>query len=678
MLGGDFPTLSQSQVRHAQFSNHIGSTCGEESMERRGTFHSFFGKSTPTQEGTTKKSSSALASTLSTCQIPGGTSILVGCVLGKAIVKPKQQIRGSVKRNPGEDRKELLATSPLNNGPTLNGKGRTGILTFPRSISVNGPRIGNLNSPPPSQKFLGTTMTFLFDKVASVTDCRSTGHFVLPKRKVEEHFPPINKPGGIWMTLVDATGKEWSFEFCFWHSKESRIYYFKKFYPYVQSTDLRGGDTVFFSRLEPQGTLFIGYRKQKPPPPKQMKALNCGASKDQFKEREHSNGGLTYLANDWSPSLEEVATRQKKPTKLSADDANVDYALDRGIIQRKKKRKKEFPPLSLAQRTKVIDHLAVGEALIDKKSTSGRSSTPDTFQHDDRIAGVLGSKGKRLRVNADEYAEWKEMQDLLRPAPGALPTVLTIEGHDFEEYEAPPVLITRTYHSPEAHGENQWVKCNDCGSWRRLSADAFVPAGWICSDSDLDQGRAYCNAPQELSDHEIHQLLGLGLDAEGRTETQEDLNEDGDWTTPEHLYSAQADVCAYKQPTLWSAAMALVDGSLHRGTESYSELKSCESDTSVPEFTDHGPGMALQSPRLKQFCDLIEDSSSRRSTFLETRGRKVYENPTDSDEFVDPAGAAKGYEIPRADCYDFLGPVGKVLTPRSEIQPVTQHPLTTM
>lgn len=134
-------------------------------------------------------------------------------------------------------------------------------------------------------------MTHLFDKVASVTDCRSTGHFVLPKRKVEvyllvwiddilrvrvylsaslcrlvawisvyvceldmkykwacrvllqEHFPPLSKPGGVWMTLVDASGKEWSFEFCFWHSKDSRIYYFKKFYPYVQATDLRGGDT---------------------------------------------------------------------------------------------------------------------------------------------------------------------------------------------------------------------------------------------------------------------------------------------------------------------------------------------------------------------------------------------------------------------------------------------------
>lgn len=60
---------------------------------------------------------------------------------------------------------------------------------------------------------------------------------------LQEHFPPLSKPGGVWMTLVDASGKEWSFEFCFWHSKESRIYYFKKFYPYVQATDLRGGDT---------------------------------------------------------------------------------------------------------------------------------------------------------------------------------------------------------------------------------------------------------------------------------------------------------------------------------------------------------------------------------------------------------------------------------------------------
>lgn len=45
------------------------------------------------------------------------------------------------------------------------------------------------------------------------------------------------------MSLVDEEGRTWSFEFCFWYSKESRIYYFKRFYPYVQARNLRGGDT---------------------------------------------------------------------------------------------------------------------------------------------------------------------------------------------------------------------------------------------------------------------------------------------------------------------------------------------------------------------------------------------------------------------------------------------------
>jgi hypothetical protein len=37
--------------------------------------------------------------------------------------------------------------------------------------------------------------------------------------------------------------------------------------------------------------------------------------------------------------------------------------------------------------------------------------------------------------------------------------------------------------------DNQWVKCDDCGSWRKLPADAFVPARWICSDNVRDLRR---------------------------------------------------------------------------------------------------------------------------------------------------------------------------------------------
>lgn len=154
------------------------------------------------------------------------------------------------------------------------------------------------------------------------------------------------------------------------------------------------------------------------------------ASKDRFKEREYSNGGARYLANDWSPSLDdEVLPQQGRPATISVDQAS----------HRKRKRKSDFPRISLGHRSHVIDHMAVGEVPLvprDKKSPRRiRPLTPEDFQHVDRVGGVLGSQRKRLRVNVEEYSEWKDIQDLLRPAPGVVPTIVTIEGNDFEEYE---------------------------------------------------------------------------------------------------------------------------------------------------------------------------------------------------------------------------------------------------
>jgi hypothetical protein len=160
---------------------------------------------------------------------------------------------------------------------------------------------------------------------------------------------------------------------------------------------------------------------------KQTKALTGGhASKDRFKERDYSNGGVRYLANDWSPSLDdEVLPRQGRPAPMSVDEAS----------HRKRKRKSDFPRISLSHRP----NLVVGEVPVvpreKKLPRRVRSLTPEDFQHVDRVGGVLGSQSKRLRVNVDEYSEWKDIQDLLRPAPGVVPTVVTIDGNDFEEYE---------------------------------------------------------------------------------------------------------------------------------------------------------------------------------------------------------------------------------------------------
>jgi hypothetical protein len=51
----------------------------------------------------------------------------------------------------------------------------------------------------------------------------------------------------------------------------------------------------------------------------------------------------------------------------------------------------------------------------------------------------IGSKSKRLLMNSEEALElrltWEEAQDLLRPPPSVNPSIVTIEDHEFEEYD---------------------------------------------------------------------------------------------------------------------------------------------------------------------------------------------------------------------------------------------------
>lgn len=61
----------------------------------------------------------------------------------------------------------------------------------------------------------------------------------------------------------------------------------------------------------------------------------------------------------------------------------------------------------------------------------------------------LGGKSKRLRLENEDSLElknsWEEAQELLRPPPSVVPSIVTIEGHEFEEYEVKKVSIV-IYH----------------------------------------------------------------------------------------------------------------------------------------------------------------------------------------------------------------------------------------
>ncbi|XP_057850190.1 B3 domain-containing protein Os07g0563300 isoform X2 [Cryptomeria japonica] len=60
----------------------------------------------------------------------------------------------------------------------------------------------------------------------------------------------------------------------------------------------------------------------------------------------------------------------------------------------------------------------------------------------------LGIKNKRLRIDSEDALElkvtWEEAQDLFCPPLTAVPSVVIIEGHEFEEYEEPPIFGKRT------------------------------------------------------------------------------------------------------------------------------------------------------------------------------------------------------------------------------------------
>ncbi|XP_031485333.1 B3 domain-containing protein Os07g0679700-like isoform X2 [Nymphaea colorata] len=101
----------------------------------------------------------------------------------------------------------------------------------------------------------------LFEKVLSASDAGRIGRLVLPKACAEAYFPPISQPEGLPLTIQDAKGKEWLFQFRFWPNNNSRMYVLEGVTPCIQSMQLQAGDTVTFSRIDPEGKLVMGFRK---------------------------------------------------------------------------------------------------------------------------------------------------------------------------------------------------------------------------------------------------------------------------------------------------------------------------------------------------------------------------------------------------------------------------------
>ncbi|KAJ6935374.1 B3 domain-containing protein [Populus alba x Populus x berolinensis] len=285
----------------------------------------------------------------------------------------------------------------------------------------------------------------LFEKMLSASDAGRIGRLVLPKKCAEAYFPPISQPEGLPLRVQDSKGKEWIFQFRFWPNNNSRMYVLEGVTPCIQNMQLQAGDIVTFSRLEPEGKLVMGFRKATSAPPS-----------DQDNETSQTGNGVS-----------------------TKGDAELDPS-----------------PWSKVDKS----------GYIAKEVLEGKSSMRK------RKSSTLGSKSKRLRIENEDMIElkltWEEAQGLLRPPPDHVPSIVAIEGFEFEEYEDAPVLGKPTIFATDNVGQKiQWVQCEDCLKWRKLPANALLPSKWACSSNTWDPERSLCSVAQELTAEQLEDLL---------------------------------------------------------------------------------------------------------------------------------------------------------------------------
>ncbi|XP_068645936.1 B3 domain-containing protein Os07g0679700-like isoform X2 [Aristolochia californica] len=340
-----------------------------------------------------------------------------------------------------------------------------------------------------------STIVPLFEKVLSASDAGRIGRLVLPKACAEAYFPPISQPEGLPLKIQDAKGKDWVFQFRFWPNNNSRMYVLEGVTPCIQSMQLQAGDTVTFSRLEPEGKLVMGFRK----------ASNSLAMQDTQVPTAFSNGAQSK-ESFISGVLENLPTISGYSGLLQSLKGTADPHLNA-----------------------LSEHLNSAEGDISwlkPEQHGGKPVEGFPFQPSMPIiersrSRNIGSKSKRLVIDTMDALElkltWEEAQELLRPPPSVKPSVVVIDDHEFEEYEEPPVFGKRTIFTARAsEGQDQWVQCDNCFKWRKLPLDVLIQSKWICTDNMWDSKRNTCSAPDEISPKDLENLVRMNMDFKRR------------------------------------------------------------------------------------------------------------------------------------------------------------------
>ncbi|KAL8517046.1 hypothetical protein ACS0TY_015324 [Phlomoides rotata] len=337
-----------------------------------------------------------------------------------------------------------------------------------------------------------STIIPLFEKVLSASDAGRIGRLVLPKACAEAYFPPISQPEGLPLRIQDVKGKEWTFQFRFWPNNNSRMYVLEGVTPCIQSMQLQAGDTVTFSRMDPEGKLLMGFRKA---------SNSISVQKDSHYSMDSGAfQGETLLGN--------------------AENLHIISGYS-GLLQSLKGSRCPMTMLSKHGYTGNI-----GPEIVDKNVyKSGDNFLAQQMLLPERKRRNIGPKSKRLLIDGHDSLElrlsWEEVQDMLRSPTSEKPSTFLVEDHEFEEFEEPPDFGKWSIFIAHLTGEQeQWAQCDSCFKWRKLPVDFLLPPKWTCQDNVNDQTRCSCSAPDELDSRELEILLRMNRDfTKGRAST---------------------------------------------------------------------------------------------------------------------------------------------------------------
>jgi hypothetical protein len=92
------------------------------------------------------------------------------------------------------------------------------------------------NPHPPNARTIPSSTAIFLSSIVAVS-------YWINKMLCVGIFPPISQPEGRPLTIQDAIGKEWHFQFRFWPNNISRMYVLEGVIPCILSLQLQAGDT---------------------------------------------------------------------------------------------------------------------------------------------------------------------------------------------------------------------------------------------------------------------------------------------------------------------------------------------------------------------------------------------------------------------------------------------------